>query len=344
MNIYETHALRGVVEFLGTPKSFLLDAFFPMIQTSDSEKIDFDVETGKRRITPFVAPIVAGRVVEGLGYTTNTFAPAYAKDKRILKPDAPLKRAIGEAIGGSLSPMERRALALRREIQDQLAMLTMREEIMASEALRTGKVTVDGEGFDSVLVDFGRAAALTVATLTANDRWTVDHADSLPMDDLETWAALIQSNDGPPPTDIVMDPLAWQAARKKTAVTTLLDTRRGSTSQAELGPLANTTGRFIGYLGDFRLWVYQQTYVDEDGNSAKVIPDYTVIMGSPAIEGVRAYGAIQDEKAGYTAQRYFIKSWLEEDPAVRWLLLQSAPLTVPYRPNASLCATIHGSS
>ena len=38
--------------------------------------------------------------------------------------------------------------------------------------------------------------------------------------------------------------------------------------------------------------------------------------------------------------RYFTKSWLEEDPSVRWLLLQSAPLVVPYRPNAVLCATI----
>lgn len=31
---------------------------------------------------------------------------------------------------------------------------------------------------------------------------------------------------------------------------------------------------------------------------------------------------------------------VEEDPSVRWLLLQSAPLVVPYRPNATFCATI----
>ena len=48
---------------------------------------------------------------------------------------------------------------------------------------------------------------------------------------------------------------------------------------------------------------------------------------------------IMDEKAAFKALRYFSKSWLEEDPAVRWLLMQSAPLVVPYRPNASLCAT-----
>jgi hypothetical protein len=73
----------------------------------------------------------------------------------------------------------------------------------------------------------------------------------------------------------------------------------------------------------------------------KLLPDYTVLIGSPhQLEGTRCYGVIQDEKAGYRAQRYFSKSWLEEDPAVRWLLLQSAPLIVPYRPNASFCATV----
>ena len=49
---------------------------------------------------------------------------------------------------------------------------------------------------------------------------------------------------------------------------------------------------------------------------------------------------IEDEKAGYRAPQYFIKSWLEEDPAVRWLLLQCAPLIVPYPVNASFCATV----
>ena len=65
------------------------------------------------------------------------------------------------------------------------------------------------------------------------------------------------------------------------------------------------------------------------------------IMGAKdGLEGTRCYGAIHDEKANWTAHRYFTKSWVEEDPSVRWLLLQSAPLVVPYRPNASFCATI----
>ncbi|WP_412059071.1 major capsid protein [Bartonella sp. DGB2] len=87
--------------------------------------------------------------------------------------------------------------------------------------------------------------------------------------------------------------------------------------------------------------IYNDRYVDENDQLQKILPDYTVIVASRTqLEGARCYGAISDEKASYQAQRYFVKSWAEEDPAVRWLLLQSAPLIVPYRPNACLCAKV----
>ena len=36
----------------------------------------------------------------------------------------------------------------------------------------------------------------------------------------------------------------------------------------------------------------------------------------------------------------YVKSWIEPDPSVRFIMLQSAPLLVPYRPNASLKAKV----
>ena len=83
------------------------------------------------------------------------------------------------------------------------------------------------------------------------------------------------------------------------------------------------------------------TPIDDNGTTCKLLPEKTVILGSrDGLEGTRCYGAIHDEKANWTAHRYFTKSWVEEDPSVRWLLLQSAPLVVPYRPNASMFVNI----
>ncbi len=337
MDEYSTGVLNRVVQDLEQPSSFLLDLFFPGTQTEESEEIHFDVESSKRRITPFVSPLRAGRVVDNEGFTTGIFKPAYAKDKRKFNPSDPLKRAIGEQIGGNMSPQERRDAALRAAIEDQLKMLTRREEVMASEALRTGKVTVSGDGYPTTVVDYLREAGLTV-TLTSTARW--NDSAPVPLDNLETWAGLIQTHSGAVAIDVVMDPDAWTNFRDKTEVKDLLDTRRGSASTAEIGPRAARKARFGGTIGDFNFWIYSDSYVDDAGSTQLMLPSGTVILSGPDLEGVRAYGAIQDEKAQYNAQRYFIKSWLEEDPAVRWLLLQSAPLVVPYRVNASLCATV----
>ena len=66
MDIYSTQVLSKVVERLHTPPSFLLDTFFPNVQTSDKEEIFFDITDSKPRISPFVSPLLPGKVVDGV--------------------------------------------------------------------------------------------------------------------------------------------------------------------------------------------------------------------------------------------------------------------------------------
>ena len=156
----------------------------------------------------------------------------------------------------------------------------------------------------------------------------------------------MQGKSGAAARTVIMDPLAWRLFKADADVNKLLTVYRGTGNTLSIDPMsrgqANDKARYVGTIGDFDFWVYQDNYVDDNGVTQQMLPNYTVIVGSPTqVEGVRCYGVIQDEKAGYRAQRYFSKSWLEEDPALRWLLLQSAPLVVPYRPNATLCATVN---
>jgi len=336
MDIFDTAVLNRVVQDLTRPSSFLLDTFFPQIQTEESEEIHFDTDDSKPRIAPFVSPLVAGKVQVEDGFSTQSFRPAYIKDKRRFEPNRPLKRTIGEPIGGNLSGQARMQAVLMKNMEDQLKRLTRTQEIMAAEALQAGQVTVAGEQYPTKVVDFGRASGLTV-TKGASVGW--DDSGVSAVDDLETWHGLIQDESGASARVVVMDPKAWQLARKQAAVTDLLDIRRGSTSSVNIDPITrgqgNDKARLVGYLGDFEIWVYQEKYTDSAGVTQQIMPDYGVIMGDPStLEGARAYGMIQDEKAGYQALEYFAKSWLEEDPAVRYLLMQTAPLVVPYRPNA----------
>lgn len=148
MNIFSTHVLSKVVENLHTPPSFLLDMFFSQEQRSETEEIYFDTQESKPRISPFVSPLMPGKVVEHEGYSTKSFKPAYVKDKRRFTPDMPFKRMAGERIGGEMTPAQRLEKAVAVTLSNQLDCLTRREEVMASEVLRTGKITVEGDGYE----------------------------------------------------------------------------------------------------------------------------------------------------------------------------------------------------
>lgn len=338
MDLFSTHYLAGVVKELRTPPSFLLDTVFTSVLEDPSEEIHFDIDEKKPRLTPFVSPLVAGKVVEDRGFKTATFKPAYAKDKRRWNPNRPLKRVMGETIGGAMSPDQRIQFLVGQTLEDQLDMLTRREEVMASEALRLGQVTVAGEGFATSVVSFGRHNNLrSVKTGTA--RWSQSGAD--PLGQIEAMATEMQSISGAVVSKVVMAPDAFTAFRTRLKENDdwklLVDYRRASVgSQMDLAPGNGEKMRFIGVLGSVEYCVYNDVYIDPvDGQTKSLMPSGEVLLLSNDVEGTRCYAAIQDEKAGYTATRYFPKSWWEEDPAVRWMLLQSAPLMVPFRPNAT---------
>jgi hypothetical protein len=336
MDIFSTGVLTRVIADLPVPAPFILNSFFRNIQTEVSEEIHFDVDHNRRRLAPFVAPIVAGQVVLDKGYSTQTFKPAYIKDKRVFDGNRPFKRALGERIGGEMAPAQRLQATLATNLIDQLAMLTRRQEVMAIETLRTGAVTVVGDLYPSQTVDFQRDAALTI-TLTAGARW--GQAGVEPLNDVQTWSMKVTERSGSAATTLVMDVEAWKLFSASTAVQKLLDRFRGADQLS-----ATVTGegaRYMGNIGTFDIWVYAGWYeAPTTGVLTPYLPANTVLVLGPDLEGTRAYGAIRDEAAGFQALPYFAKSWVEEDPAVRYLLLQSAPLPVPYRVNASACVTV----
>lgn len=335
MDLFSTNILNAVVQDLKRPAAWFLDRYFGTVQTEQTEEIHFDVVDGKRRIAPFVSPVVAGKVVQSQGFTTKTFKPAYTKDKRPFDPSRPFKRTLGEQVGGTLTPQDRMRAILAFELEDQIAMLTRRFEVMAAEALRTGKSTIVGDQYPQVVVDFLRDATLTPAALAGTARW--GQSAAAPLDNLQTWATLILKASGAQPVDVVMDIDAWVAFRKDPTVTARLNQWRNTAVNLAQDAATSEGGTLMGVIDQFNIWVYAGWYVDPiAGTEGPILPSGTVIMMSPLVEGIRAFGAIKDEKAGYQAVPYFSKSWVEEDPAFRYLLLQSAPLMVPHRPNATL--------
>ena len=336
--IYDTAVMNRVVDSLIRPKAALLTQHFTEVQQSEDEKIYFDVQVSARRLAPFVHSSLAGRFVEGLGFKTNDFEPAYIKDKRVLDPHRALKRQIGETIGGSSSPGARNQAVLTQELVDQQDMATRRYETMASEVLRTGKVTITGDGYDTVVVDFLRAASQTVV-LTGANRW--GQTGIVPLENIEDWSDTMLINEGVVVTTVTMDVAAWRLFTADQTTKDQLDIRRIQQTDVNVRAMAKQGLKFKGTIDEVNYYVYSDHYVDSGGTTQPMMPANSVILTGDTLEGVRHFGAILDEGAGFQARESFTKSWVEEDPSVRLLLMQTAPILVPRRPNASFGVTVN---
>lgn len=339
-DLFSTHNLVAVVRDLRAPVDGLAATYFPDVVEETSEEIHFDVENKPRRLAPFVHPLVPGQIVKGPGFQTNTFKPAYIKDKRVFHPGRALKRVMGERLGGGgYTPQERMQILLVTDMQDQIAMIERRLEWMAAQILVHGSVTITGDYYQATVVDFGRDATLEV-TLSGGARW--GETGVKPLDDLQDWSDRMVKKSGVGLTRVTMTVDAWKLFRANDDVKERLDRFRGN-STLRPDAVQNEGLVFMGMVDQFAIYVHNGGwYIDPvTGAETAMLPPYTVIgSGAPEqVEGVRAFGAILDVDV-LRAMPYYPKSWTDEDPSMRYLLMQSAPLLVPYRPNATFRATV----
>lgn len=338
MNFYTTNALGAVARTLYEPPTFFLDTFFPTVQQETAEEISFDIEVSKRRLSPFVHPLTPGKVVDDPGIETKTLKPAYIKDVRMLVPSEALKRSAGEALGGSLSPSAREALLIQQKMQDQRTMLKRRMEVMAALTMLNASLTITGENYPATVVNYGRKGGHTVS-LTLGSRWSQSTAD--PEQDLEDQEQKLLQETGAGAKIVVMENKAWQLFRANEKVKDRLERRRVNQTDMTMTLSQKKEGAmYMGSLGAFDIYTYRGWYVNDAGAEVQIMPDYTVIVGGDAYEGVRAFGAIRDLDS-LQAVEAFWKSEKVFDPSAHKILMQSAPLTYPRFPNASVTMTVH---
>lgn len=329
----DTRQLHRAVETIHRAGTFFLDRYFPEIIEFDTESIDFDVIARGRKLAPFVHPDVPGKNVRTGGYQTKSFRPAYVKPKESIRPRRAMRRRAGEQYMGEMSAAERLEAITLDALDEQRSSIIRRKEWMAAAALDMGEVIVEGENYPRTVVNFGRHEDLTVA-LTAGNKW--GEAGVKILRTIEDGASDVQAHSGIVATDVILDPKAAQLFREDEAIQKVLDIRRQVSGTMELGPIAPiSNGLYLGSIGEFDFYAYQDFFEDDNGDLGKLLPDYTCILTSSALEGVQAHGAIEDASLGLVALEYAPKVWDEDDPSTRMAMTQSAPLVVPTRVNHS---------
>lgn len=338
MDLYNPAELLGVVDTIIPEQSFWLPNYFGEVVTFDTEEIMFDRIAHQRTLAPFVAPNNQGRPLKNRGYNTRAFKPAYIKPKDALTPNQTFIRQAGERINGSLSPQQRWDANVTWTLSNQVRAIRRRLEWMACQAALYATLTIVAEDYPSTTVDFLRDAGNRIV-LTGTARWGQSAADVI--GNLESWAQIIFTKTGYYQTDYLLSPDVWAVMRKDPGVLALLETRRGSASNAEIGPVAKQQYKKVAELGEFSIWIYSDTYVDENGTAQNFMPAGSVFLGSAeGMKGIQAFGAILDQDANLQPQEIFSNMWKENDPPRTFIMSQSAPLMVPREPNATVFATV----
>lgn len=342
ISIFASRAMAAAMRQDKKTGSFILDLLFSKVDPVIAETVDIDIIKGKRRMAPFQSPRVEGKLVEKLGFTTNSYKPAYIKPKKVLEAaDIVDNRAAGESVYSLQTPEQRAQMMLATELNDLEDMIIRREEWMACQQLVNGYVDVVGDGVNyriDLLMDSDHKI-----TLTGTGIWT--DSGSNPNSDIGTAIQLISKDAGKSANVMVGNTTTMDVYVNHAKVQDTLNTRRidlGMIKPEDMGDGVSYYGYVTVNGKQLDLYGYDNWYIDDDtGNELPMFPDGHVTITSTKADFRRHYGSIKDKKAGYAAIPRFPKTWDEEDPDATWLMVQSAPLPAAHEIDAIVSMKVY---
>lgn len=336
---YDTATLLGLMEHLEPLNTYFLDSFFTQTVLSDNQYIDFEKITNARKLAPLVVPTAQGKPIFDRASKVTRYSPAYVKPKDVLLPTDVIKKMPGELTAPvALSMVARKDRYVTEMLRQHREAIVRRMEWMASEAIRTGSITLVDDSYPEAVINFERDPAHTVV-LTGVDGWNQPTSDIL--GDINEWARIMTiAKHGGAPTRITFGANAWDAFFKDANVKELLDTQiRGTQGNFNIGLSSQQDVVYKGSINGMELYLYQGYYEDKAGNVVPLMGADEVILSSPNVMGIRAFGAILDMDSLVPTEMW-PKAWSQPDPSAEFVMTQSAPLMIPVNPNATFVATV----
>lgn len=340
ISIYDPRTMLEAVRQMHPFRTFLKDTFFGHAVSVTTDYVDVDYYKGRRRMAPFVAPKLAGKMIEREGFHTKTYKAPMLKPKRILTADDLMKRSMGEHIYSGRTPDQRAMEHLAQDLADLDEAITRREEWMVAQVLFTGKVEMVGEGVKETL-DFQFTNKTEISQ--ADKKWTSAKSD--PIADLQSWRQAIIKDSGITPDMVIIASDVVHAFINHPSVQKILDNKRIELGKIEPRLLPNG----VTYIGSIPLlgmdiYSYDEWYVDEvDDQIKSLVPSGTVLVASTRAKSSFMYGAVtlQAGESFHTFEGSRIpKTWMKEDPDARHIQIYSRPVPVPHEVNSWYVAKV----
>ena len=348
LDIFRTHALIASIETLTPPTTFLRDRYFPTGSGDifSTEDVIIEYKDGSRKLAPFVVPRENGILIERGGYNASAFKPLTIAPKRNVTADDLAVRGFGEALYSEMTPQQRAAALITRDLLELDELVTRREEQMCAEVMTTNALTMTEyadnlEKGQEKHIQFYEGVNNAIYTPSAN--WDADGANIL--GDLYEMAMMLRER-GLAAQDVLIGSDVAAAIISNPTMQTLLDNRRfelGTIKPGELTGGAALLGVLNAYGVQLNLITYPETYDLGDGTMAPYIPANKIIVTAPAA-GRTLYGAItqkEDNGEFYTYAKKRVPRVISIPGVdVRELALRSRPLPVVNARNAFIAADV----
>ena len=328
---------------------------------STQEDIRFDELQASRKIAPLMIPTMPGRpIYRGEGESIKAFRPAYTKPKDSVTPSEHMQMTAPEVSRRIplQTPSQRLATRIANITRFHRESIERLWDWMYAKSLIDAQypatfMTDDGLSGKTVTMDFDRLASHTKDLSSSND-WSANGADII--GNINDWVdEVADAKFGGTVTDVLLGKTAAKNFRQYFSDTNkkgrdLLDRNiagadsvmasRGIVRTNPLNPFT-----YLGQLdGNLQVWKISgpgNQFQNDDDSFTDIVGVNDVVLVSPNVEMIMAYGAIQDVDFLQPAT-IWPKTWVSQDPSARYLMSQSAPLAIPVNPNATMKVTVGG--
>lgn len=300
MDIYSTRAQLAAIDLMPREYSVLYDFFGHDAGTVEDDKAIYDYRKGSRRMAPTVHPGTGGVLMDRDGFETREIGFCCIAPERIIE-DSNLKgRIFGERVLGAMTPQEREKKILARDLMDMRKAIQRRREWMVRQVLLTGKLSVftytnEGRGVSPTMIaDYG-----FTNNFTPDTKW--DQAGAKIDDDMHEIFDLVYDGLG----NVEMIVMAADVASAMLHNSDFIDQYdRRNADMGKINTRYRGSGlRFIGYNSDgVELYSLSGTFIDDDGQAKKLIPDGKLIAGSRDLLNIYHGPVTQVEEPGMNAR------------------------------------------
>ena len=353
VDLYKTKTLLAAVEQMEPVHAFLRDRYFPTgaedLFPTDEVLVEFRDGTNKA-MAPIVIDGHDGITVLRGDYSTFRMEPPLAAPKRHLSEDDLRKKGFGENVFSAMTPAQRQAQLLAKDLTELDELHTNREEYIAAKCMFENGYTLDQWADEYGTTGKSRPYTMKFYTESSNPavytpgtKWSATGSDK--MSDLLVMIRML-TNVGNAATDVLLGADAADSIMGDSVIQKLLDLKNYDAGQiapqlmqdgAALLGILNVRGHRVNLI------TYDGTYKAEGtGTITPFVPKKQICVTAPNA-GRAMYGCVtQTEQSDGQFHSYMGRRvpryWT--DKKGRELRLAAKPLLVPRTKNPFICATV----